>query len=83
MMANLHHQPFPAGWRYPPTSPMWLLRLLAVLTVITVAGGVVAFLFTRNQAYLRLAWQVFRYALIVALLLFALMIIERVAVIPA
>lgn len=62
---------------------MWLLRLLTVLTIITVAGGVVAFLFTRKHAYLRLAWLVFRYALIVALLVFALMIIERVAIIPA
>ena len=47
---------------------MWLLRLLAVLTVITVAGGVVVFLFTRDQRYLFFAWRVFRYALIVALL---------------
>jgi hypothetical protein len=61
---------------------MWLLRLLAVLTVITVAGGIVAYLLTKNQKYLFFAWRLFRYALIVALLVFALMIIERVAVIP-
>lgn len=61
---------------------MWLLRLLAVLTVITVAGGIAAFLLTRNPKYLQFSWQLFRYALIVALLVFALMIIERVAVIP-
>lgn len=61
---------------------MWLLRLLAVLTVITVAGGVVVFLFTRDQRYLYFAWRVFRYALIVALLVFALLIVERVAIIP-
>jgi hypothetical protein len=61
---------------------MWLLRLLAVLTLLTVAGGVVIFLFTRDARYLQFAWRVFRYALIVALLVFALMILERVAVIP-
>ena len=61
---------------------MWLLRLLAVLTMITVAGGVVVFLFTRDQRYLFFAWRVFRYALVVALLVFALLIVERVAVIP-
>ena len=61
---------------------MWLLRLLAVLTAIAVAGGVAAFLLTRDLRYLRFAWQLFRYALIVALLVFALLIIERVAVIP-
>jgi hypothetical protein len=61
---------------------MWLLRLLAVLTVISVAGGVVAYLLTRNSKYLQFSWRLFRYSLIVALLVFALMILERVAVIP-
>lgn len=61
---------------------MWLLRLLAVLTVITVAGGVLIFLLTRDPRYLHFAWRLFRYSLIVALLVFALLILERVAVIP-
>ncbi|MBA4093428.1 MAG: hypothetical protein C0489_05010 [Candidatus Accumulibacter sp.] len=61
---------------------MWLLRLLAVLTVIAVAGGVAAFLLTRDQRYLAFSWRLFRYALFVALGVFALMILERVAVIP-
>jgi len=61
---------------------VWLLRLLGILTVIAVGGGVVAFLLTREQKYLFFAWRLFRYALIVALLVFALMIVERVAVIP-
>jgi hypothetical protein len=61
---------------------MWLLRLLAVLTLMAVAGGVLAFLLTKNQMYLSFAWRLFRYSLIVALLVFALMIVERVLVIP-
>ncbi|HRF11156.1 MAG: hypothetical protein ABTS16_20455 [Candidatus Accumulibacter phosphatis] len=61
---------------------MWLLRLLGVLTVLTVAGGVLAFLFTRDARYLQFSWRLFRYSLIVALLIFALLILERVAVIP-
>lgn len=56
---------------------MWLLRLLAVLTVLAVAGGVVIFVFTRDARYLQFSWRLFRYSLLVALL-----IIERVAVIP-
>jgi hypothetical protein len=62
---------------------MWLLRLMGVLTVIAVAGGVVAFLLTRDQKYLQFSWRLFRYSLIVALLVFALLILERVAIIPA
>ncbi|MCK6407438.1 MAG: hypothetical protein L6Q60_15680 [Rhodocyclaceae bacterium] len=61
---------------------MFILRLLAVIVVITVAGGVVAYLMTRERKYLDFSWRVFRYSLIVALLVFALLILERVAVIP-
>lgn len=61
---------------------MWLLRLLAVLTAISVAVGVGAFLLTRDPRYLRFSWRLFRYAVIVALLVFALLILERVAIIP-
>ena len=61
---------------------MWLLRLLAVLTLISVGSGVAAFLLTRNPKYLQFAWRLFRYALIVALLVFSLLILERVVVIP-
>ena len=64
------------------TDAMWLLRLLAVLTVIAVGGGVAAYLLTRNPMYLNFSWRLFRYSLLVALLVFALLIIERVAVIP-
>jgi hypothetical protein len=59
-----------------------ILRLLAVVAILTVAGGVVAYLLTRNTKYLNFSWRVFRYSLIVALLVFALMVLERVAVIP-
>jgi hypothetical protein len=61
---------------------VFILRLLAVIVVITVAGGVAAYLLTRERKYLDFSWRVFRYSLIVALLVFALLILERVAVIP-
>ena len=61
---------------------MWLLRLLAVLTLLAVAGGLVAYLLTRNSWYLQFSWRLLRYAVIVALLVFSLLILERVAVIP-
>lgn len=60
---------------------MWLLRLLG-LVLIAVIGGVAIGLLTRDAAYLRFSWRLFRYALIVALAVFALMILERIAVIP-
>ena len=61
---------------------MWVLRLLGVLTAIAVASGVLAFLLTRDAKYLHFAWRLFRYAIFVALLIFGLLILERVAIIP-
>ena len=61
---------------------MFILRLIAVLVVIAVGGGVVAYLLTRDRKYLAFSWRVFRYSLIVALLVFVLLVLERVAVIP-
>ena len=61
---------------------MWMLRLLAVLTLLLVGGGVAAYLLTGNFRYVRFSWRVFRYAVMLALLVFALLILERVAVIP-
>lgn len=61
---------------------MLLLRLLGIITLIAVGSGVAAYLLTRNPKYLHFSWRVFRYALVVALLVFALLILERVAVIP-
>lgn len=61
---------------------MLILRLLAVVVLLVVAGGVVAYLLTRNAKYLQFSWRIFRYSLIVALLVFALMVLERVVVIP-
>ena len=61
---------------------MLILPLLAVVVLLVVAGGVVAYLLTRNAKYLHFSWRIFRYSLIVALLVFALMVLERVVVIP-
>lgn len=61
---------------------MWLLRVLAVLLVIAIGVGLLLFAFTRDRRYLQLSWRLFRYGIVFALILFALLILERVAVIP-
>jgi len=52
-----------------------------VLVGITIGAGIVAFLFTRDRRFLRLSWRVTRYALIAALVIMALFVLERVAAI--
>jgi hypothetical protein len=59
---------------------MLLLRVAGVLVAITIAAGIVAFLFTRDRRYLRLSWQVTKYAVLFALVVLSLMFLERVIV---
>jgi len=59
---------------------MLLLRIVGVLVAITAGAGIVAFLFTRDRRYLRLSWQVAKFAGLFALLVLALMFLERVIV---
>jgi len=61
---------------------MWLLRLLAVILTIAIGSGLLLYALTRNRYWLALSWRLFRWGIVFALIVFALMIIERVAVIP-
>ncbi len=56
---------------------MLLLRIVGLLTVITIGSSLVAFLFTRDRRYLTLAWRVTRFALLFALLVLSLFTLER------
>jgi hypothetical protein len=53
------------------------LRIAGILVVLVTVGGFVAYLLTRDRKYLGFAFQVFKYALIFALLVFGLLILER------
>jgi hypothetical protein len=58
-----------------------VLRLAAILVVLVTAGGFLLFLLTGERRHLRFAFQVFKYALIFALLVVGLLVLER-AVVP-
>lgn len=61
---------------------MWLLRLLAVIAVVAIGVGLIVYAFTGNRQYLAFSWRLFRYGVVFALLIFALMFVERLAIIP-
>ncbi len=61
---------------------MWLLRLLAVILVVAIGASLLIYVVTGNRYYLAFAWRMVRYGVVFALMVFALIIIERVAVIP-
>lgn len=60
---------------------MLFLRIVGILAAIAIGAGILAFLFTGEKRYLRLAWRIAKYALIFALVLFALLALERLLVI--
>ena len=61
---------------------MWLLRLMAVILVLTMGAGFLLYVLTGKREFLSFSWRLLRYGIIFALIVFALMIIERVAIIP-
>jgi hypothetical protein len=56
---------------------MLILRLLFILSAISivVSGGM--YLFTRNPRYLNLAWQIARFILLAFLVIVLLFVLER------
>lgn len=60
---------------------MFILRLLALLSVAAVIGGLLAFGLTRDRKYLGFSWQVFRFAVLLGLLMMTLLVLERLAVV--
>lgn len=61
---------------------MLILRIIAILSVIAIAGGFLAFVMTGQRRYLAFSWNLLKYSVIVALILFALMGAERLLVVP-
>ena len=59
---------------------MLLLRIVAMLTVIAIGSGILAFLITREQRYLRLAGRIAKYAVIFALVVLTLFALERLVI---
>lgn len=60
---------------------MLVLRLLAVLVVIGVVGCVGAYFLTSDRRYLVCAYRLLRWAMVVALGFFGLLLLERVFVV--
>ncbi len=57
---------------------MFVLRLVAILTVIAIGAGILAYLFSGDRRYLAQSWRITRYALLFILSIMVLMALERV-----
>lgn len=60
---------------------MIVLRLVGLLVLITLAGSLAFYLFTRNRRYLTFAWRVFQFAFVFLLVFLALYVLERLVLV--
>ncbi len=56
---------------------MLILRLLLILSALSIALSAGMYLFTRNRRYLRLAWEIVRFTIYALLIFGALYLLER------
>lgn len=59
---------------------MLLIRIIGILTLITIGSGIVAWLVTRDRRYLVLSGRVAKWALIFTLVVLVLMTAERLII---
>ena len=59
---------------------MFLLRIIGILTLITIGTGIVAWLVTRDRRYLVLSGRVAKWALVFTLVVLVLMMAERLII---
>ncbi len=53
------------------------LRIIGFIVLIAVGGSVATYLFTQDRRWLRFAWQVFKYSLLVVATVLAFLFLER------
>jgi len=56
---------------------MLILRIIGFLTLLSIGGCFTMYLFRRDRRYLRLAGQIFRFALVVIAAAMAFYLLER------
>lgn len=56
---------------------MLILRLVGALALIAIGVALVLYLFTRDRRYLRFAWRVLQFAVLLAVVVMVFYLIER------
>lgn len=59
---------------------MLVLRILGALLVIGVGASVAVYLVTQDRRWLRFSWQILKLGLIIILIFFTLLALERFAI---
>lgn len=60
---------------------MFVLRLVGFLLLITLGASLVTYLLTRNRRYVTFAWQVLKYGMVMAIIVLAFLLFERLVMV--
>jgi len=58
---------------------MLILRILGALLVITIGTSAAVYLVTKDRRWSRFSWQILKLGIIILLIFFALLVLERFA----
>lgn len=60
---------------------MFILRIVGFLVLITIGAALVMYLVTRNRRYITFAGQVFKYGVVMAIILLTFILFERLVLV--
>ena len=60
---------------------MLVLRIVGFLVLIAIGASFVMYLLTRNRRYVTFAWQVFKYGMVMAIIVLTFIVFERVVLV--
>lgn len=60
---------------------MFVLRIVGFLVLITVGASLVVYLLTKNRRYVTFAWQLLKYGMLMAIIVLACLLFERLIVV--
>ena len=60
---------------------MLVLRIVGFLVLITIGASLVIYLLTKNRRYVTFAWQVLKYGMVMAIIVLAFMLFERLVLV--
>jgi len=56
---------------------MLVLRIVGFLVLISIGGSLATYLLTRNRRYITFAWQLFKYSIVMVMIVLAFLVLER------
>jgi hypothetical protein len=55
-------------------------RILGFIVLVVIAASGITYLITRDRRWLRFGWQLFKYSVVLALIVLAFVVLERVII---